>query len=64
MFVSGILVRQRLVDSLYNVDRYLNVLDSQRSYYGAQQNLIGVKLDRLINQPTLYKVLGGEECSS
>jgi multidrug efflux system outer membrane protein len=47
------------VDSLYNVDRYLSVLDSQRSYYGAQQNLIGVRLARLINQATLYKVLGG-----
>jgi multidrug efflux system outer membrane protein len=41
------------------VDSYLTVLDSQRSYYGAQQGLIAVRLDRLINQVTLYKVLGG-----
>jgi len=41
------------------VDSYLTVLDSQRSLYGAQQNLIGVRLSRLSNLVTLYKVLGG-----
>jgi multidrug efflux system outer membrane protein len=41
------------------VDNYLSVLDSQRSLYGAQQNLIGVRLSRLTNLVTLYKVLGG-----
>ena len=41
------------------VDNYLTVLDSQRSLYGAQQNLIGVRLARLANLVTLYKVLGG-----
>lgn len=41
------------------VDSYLTVLDSQRSLYGAQQNLIGVRLARLSNLVTLYKVLGG-----
>ena len=41
------------------VDNYLQVLDSQRTLYGAQQNLIGVRLARLLNQATLYKVLGG-----
>jgi len=41
------------------VDSYLNVLDSQRSLYAAQQNLIGVRLTRLLNLATLYKVLGG-----
>jgi multidrug efflux system outer membrane protein len=41
------------------VDSYLQVLDSQRSLYGAQQNLIGVRLTRLTNLVTLYKVLGG-----
>jgi multidrug efflux system outer membrane protein len=41
------------------VDSYLNVLDSQRSLYGSQQNLIGVRLARLANLVTLYKVLGG-----
>jgi len=38
---------------------YLNVLDSQRSLYGAQQGLISVNLTRLSNLVTLYKVLGG-----
>jgi len=41
------------------VDSYLNVLDSQRSLYGAQQNLVSVRLVRLLNLTTLYKVLGG-----
>jgi multidrug efflux system outer membrane protein len=41
------------------VDSYLAVLDSQRSLYGAQQNLIGTRLSRLANLVTLYKVLGG-----
>ena len=41
------------------VDSYLTVLDSQRSLYGAQQNLITVRLVRLLNLATIYKVLGG-----
>ena len=41
------------------VDSYLVVLDSQRSQYAAQQNLIIVRLARLTNLATLYKVLGG-----
>ena len=38
---------------------YLDVLDSQRSLYGAQQGLISVNLTKLSNLVTLYKVLGG-----
>lgn len=41
------------------VDNFLSVLDAQRSLYGAQQNLISVRLARLANLVTLYKVLGG-----
>jgi multidrug efflux system outer membrane protein len=41
------------------VDSYLTVLDSQRSLYGAEQNLINVRLTRLANLVTLYKALGG-----
>lgn len=41
------------------VDSYLQVLDAQRALYGAQQNLIAVRLTRLANLVTLYKVLGG-----
>jgi multidrug efflux system outer membrane protein len=38
---------------------YLDVLDSQRSLYSAQQGLISVNLTKLSNLVTLYKVLGG-----
>ena len=41
------------------VDSYLNVLDSQRSTYSAQQDLISVRLSRFANLVTLYKSLGG-----
>jgi multidrug efflux system outer membrane protein len=41
------------------VDSYLQLLDSQRSLYAAQQNLIGTQLTRVANLVTLYKVLGG-----
>jgi len=51
----------RLSQARYDkgVDSYLNVLDSQRALYGAQQNLIATRLSRLANQVNLYKVLGG-----
>lgn len=41
------------------IDSYLSVLDAQRSLYGAQQDLIAVRLSKLTNLVTLYKVLGG-----
>lgn len=41
------------------VDSYLDVLDSQRSYNSAQQALITTQLNKLRNQLTLYKALGG-----
>jgi multidrug efflux system outer membrane protein len=41
------------------ISSYLNVLDSQRSLYSAQQGLIDVRLSRLTNLVILYKVLGG-----
>jgi multidrug efflux system outer membrane protein len=40
-------------------DSYLNVLDSQRSYYSAQQTLIAAQLAQQDNRVTLYKALGG-----
>ena len=51
----------RLAQARYEggVTSYLNVLDSQRAFYGAQQGLISVNLTRLSNLVTLYKVLGG-----
>jgi len=52
----------RLSDARYTkgIDSYLTVLDAQRSLYGAQQGLIALRLARLTNLVTLYKVLGGE----
>jgi len=51
----------RLSDARYKsgIDSYLSVLDAQRSLYGAQQGLIAVRLSKLTNLVTLYKVLGG-----
>jgi len=40
-------------------DSYLSVLDSQRSYYAAQQGLIATRLAQQDNRVTLYKALGG-----
>jgi len=53
----------RLSNARYikGIDMYLNVLDAQRSLYGAQQGLIALRLARLTNMVTLYKVLGGGE---
>jgi len=50
-----------LSDARYKagIDSYLTLLDSQRSLYGAQQGLITVRLAQMVNQVTLYKVLGG-----
>ncbi|WP_338148864.1 TolC family protein [Geobacter benzoatilyticus] len=49
----------RLYQARYEkgVDNYLQMLDSQRALYGAQQNLIGVRFVRLLNVATLYKVV-------
>lgn len=41
------------------VDSYLDVLDAQRSSINSQLNLIAIDLQRLRNQLTLYKALGG-----
>jgi multidrug efflux system outer membrane protein len=51
----------RLAQARYEkgVDSYLTVLDSHRALYGAQQNLIGIRLARFTNLVNLYKVLGG-----
>jgi outer membrane protein, multidrug efflux system len=41
------------------IDSYLSVLDAQRSLYAAEQGLIILRLARLTNRVTIYKVLGG-----
>jgi multidrug efflux system outer membrane protein len=43
----------------HGVDSYLNVLDAQRTLYGAQQGIVAVRVARLQNLITLYKALGG-----
>lgn len=51
----------RLSEARYKVgiDSYLNLLDAQRSQYGAELDLIGVRLSDAANRVALYKVLGG-----
>lgn len=51
----------RLSDARYRkgIENYLNVLESQRSMYSAQQNLITIRLSKQTNLVTFYKVLGG-----
>ena len=51
----------RLSEARYKsgIDNYLTVLDSQRTLYTSQQNLIGISLIAFSNQVTLYKALGG-----
>jgi multidrug efflux system outer membrane protein len=44
---------------LKGIESFLTVLDAQRSFYAAQQGLIALRLARLTNLVTLYKVLGG-----
>ena len=43
---------------LSGIDSHLAVLDSQRSLYAAQQDMITLRLARLTNLLTLYKTLG------
>jgi outer membrane protein, multidrug efflux system len=61
--VQATVVSYRLSDARYirGIDSYLSVLDAQRSLYSAQQGLITLRLARLTNLVTLYKVLGGGE---
>jgi multidrug efflux system outer membrane protein len=54
-------VSYRLADALYRAgsQSFLEALDSQRSLYTAQQDLISLKLEEQSNRISLYKVLGG-----
>lgn len=53
----------RLADVRYRngIDSYLSLLVYQRTFYAAQQSLIGLHLARQVNRATLFKVLGGGE---
>jgi multidrug efflux system outer membrane protein len=61
--VDAVAETYRLSNARYTkgIDSYLSVLDAQRSLYGAQQVLIVLRLARIVNTVTLYKVLGGGE---
>jgi len=61
--VGAVAETYRLSNARYTkgIDSYLSVLDAQRSLYGAQQVLITLRLARIVNTVTLYKVLGGGE---
>lgn len=54
-------VSYQLADALYRAgsQSFLEALDSQRSLYSAQQDLITLQLTEQSNRITLYKVLGG-----
>jgi outer membrane protein, multidrug efflux system len=60
-FVDTLQQTYRLTDARYKagIDNYLNVLVAQRSLYSAQQTLVSLRLSRLSNLVTLYKVMGG-----
>jgi outer membrane protein, multidrug efflux system len=59
--VNATMASYRLSEARYlkGIDSYLNALDAQRSLYASQQDLITVRLERIVNSLTLYKVLGG-----
>jgi len=70
-YIQQIKAQQALVDAYADayrlsdlrfrtgVDNYLSALDSQRSLYSAQQNLVTLKQAELANLVTFYKALGG-----
>ena len=60
-FTDAIAESYRLSQARYQqgVDSYLNVLDSQRALYRAQQDQIVTRLARLNTLVALYKTLGG-----
>jgi multidrug efflux system outer membrane protein len=59
--VNAVAKTYRLANLRYDkgIDSYLDVLDAQRSLYAAQQGLIMLRLSRLTNRVSVYKVLGG-----
>ena len=59
--VKAVAETYRLSNARYmkGIDSYLGVLDAQRSLNAAKQGLIVLRLARLSNLVTLYKVLGG-----
>lgn len=60
-YVDALAETYRLSKARYEkgIDNYLSVLDAERSLNAAKQGLIMIRLARLTNMVTLYKVLGG-----
>jgi multidrug efflux system outer membrane protein len=42
------------------IDPFLTVLDAQRSYYAAQQQMVETKLTAAQNLVTIYQTIGGD----
>ena len=61
--VNAVAETHRLSNARYTkgIDSYLGVLDAQRSLNASKQGLIVLRLARIANLVTLYKVLGGGE---
>ncbi len=61
--VDAVTETYRLAQLRYDkgIDSYLSVLDAQRSFYGAQQTLIMLRLAQANNTIGLYKTLGGSQ---
>ena len=59
--VDAVADTYRLSNKRYikGIDSYLSVLDAQRSLYAAQQELVALRLAKLVNQVKLFAVLGG-----
>ncbi|HWR15704.1 MAG TPA: efflux transporter outer membrane subunit [Terriglobales bacterium] len=59
--VNALELSYHLAEARYNagIDSYLSVLVAQQSFYRAQQGLVSVRMGRMTNLVTLYKVLGG-----
>lgn len=53
----------KIADKRYQhgLDSYLSVLDAQRSFYAAQQALISLRLQKIVNTIHLYAALGGDK---
>jgi multidrug efflux system outer membrane protein len=51
----------KVSDQLFRqgISNYLSVLDSQRSLYQTQQDLVATRLQRVENLVDMYRVLGG-----
>ena len=52
-------VAEALLERESGIESYVAVLTSQQDLYAAQQQLIEVRFERLVNLADLYRALGG-----